>query len=59
MEDSKKYIEWLEEIKKEANGIVGLWNGDNNGSAEERAGIASDITTHCNDIISLINELNF
>ena len=54
----EEYLDILTKLKKEADSICGMWNGDEAGPEEERAGIAEDISNNCTDIINLINELN-
>ena len=58
MEHSKANIAWLEDIKKEAEEIMGNWNGKESGLAEDRAGSAEEIIEGCNRLIELINYLD-
>lgn len=48
----------LEEIKKWANEIEGSWDGDLPGSAEERAGQASDILEKVAELEELIEGMD-
>lgn len=54
----EKYIKLLKQIKKEAEEIQALWNGEGTGKQEENAHIAEEISDKCSDIIYLISTLN-
>lgn len=48
----------LEQIKKWAEDIAGSWNGDEAGSAEERAGQANEILEKVAELEVLIEEMD-
>jgi hypothetical protein len=48
----------LEQIKKWAEDIAGSWNGDESGSAEDRAGQANEILEKIAELETLIEEMD-
>ena len=48
----------LKELIKECEEIMGHWDGENSGYAEEQASTASEIIEKAKELIDLINELN-
>jgi len=46
------------DLIKDAEEIQSQWSGNEAGLTEERAMIAGDIITKCNQLIELINELS-
>lgn len=48
----------LEQIKKWAEDISGSWNGDNSGSAEDRAHQANEILEKIAELETLIEEMD-
>lgn len=54
----ENYKMTLEQIKKWAEDIVGNWNGDNPGSAEDRAHQANDILEAIKNLEELISGMD-
>ena len=48
----------LRKLKMEMEYIAGQWDGDKPGLAEDRAHVASDIMTKCDEMIELLDEMN-
>lgn len=48
----------MEKLKKEMEEIAGSWNGDESGTAEDRAHAANDVLEHIKAIEELLEELN-
>jgi hypothetical protein len=48
----------LLELKREMNEVMGQWDGDSPGRAEERVSTASDIVDRINEIEKLLSDLD-
>ena len=53
----EKHLNNLAELDSEAGEISGLWNGDEAGLLEERAGVADEISEKVHEVQELINYL--
>lgn len=51
--------EFFSQLKKDMEEIQGNWNGEDSGSGEERAGYASDAIEKIEELLSILNELNY
>jgi len=51
-------MEYLKQLKSQLEGISGNWNGDESGTAEDRAHAADEAIEKINELEALLEELN-